>query len=47
MDAVFGVLVVLLLFGAIVVGTSVRVLREYERGVMFRLGRLIATREPG
>jgi regulator of protease activity HflC (stomatin/prohibitin superfamily) len=47
MDAALGVLLVLLLFGAIVVGSAVRVLREYERGVIFRLGRLIATKGPG
>ena len=28
-------------------GASVRVLREYERGVVFRLGRLIASKGPG
>jgi regulator of protease activity HflC (stomatin/prohibitin superfamily) len=28
-------------------GASVRVLREYERGVIFRLGRLIAQKGPG
>ena len=31
----------------IAVGSSVRVLREYERGVIFRLGRLIAPKGPG
>ena len=41
------VLVVLLVFAAIVLGSAVRVLREYERGVVFRLGRLIATKGPG
>jgi len=41
------VLVVLLIFAAIVLGSAVRVLREYERGVVFRLGRLIATKGPG
>ena len=35
------------LLRVIAVGTSVRVLREYERGVIFRLGRLIATKGPG
>jgi regulator of protease activity HflC (stomatin/prohibitin superfamily) len=44
---VVGVVVVILLFGLIAVGASVRVLREYERGVIFRLGRLIATKGPG
>jgi regulator of protease activity HflC (stomatin/prohibitin superfamily) len=41
------VLVVLVIFAAIVLGASVRVLREYERGVIFRLGRLIAQKGPG
>jgi regulator of protease activity HflC (stomatin/prohibitin superfamily) len=40
------------LVGAIVVivyvlATSIRVLREYERGVVFRLGRLIGAKGPG
>ena len=41
------VLAVLVIFVAIVLGASVRVLREYERGVIFRLGRLIAQKGPG
>jgi regulator of protease activity HflC (stomatin/prohibitin superfamily) len=41
------VLAVLVIFVAIVLGSSVRVLREYERGVIFRLGRLIAQKGPG
>jgi regulator of protease activity HflC (stomatin/prohibitin superfamily) len=47
MDVVIGIVVVLLFFALIVAATSVRVLREYERGVIFRLGRLIATKGPG
>ncbi len=47
MEAVLGVLVVLVIFVLIALGASVRVLREYERGVIFRLGRLIATKGPG
>jgi regulator of protease activity HflC (stomatin/prohibitin superfamily) len=47
MEVVAGILVVLAFFVLIAVGTSVRVLREYERGVIFRLGRLIATKGPG
>jgi regulator of protease activity HflC (stomatin/prohibitin superfamily) len=47
MAAVLGVLVVLVIFAAILLGSSVRILREYERGVIFRLGRLIATKGPG
>jgi regulator of protease activity HflC (stomatin/prohibitin superfamily) len=47
MAAVIGVLVVLGFFALIFLGSSVRVLREYERGVIFRLGRLIALKGPG
>jgi regulator of protease activity HflC (stomatin/prohibitin superfamily) len=47
MEVVAGIVVVLLFFALIAVGLSVRVLREYERGVIFRLGRLIATKGPG
>src|ERR1700743_1936077 len=46
--AVVGAAVIfIVLFGLIALGMSVRVLREYERGVIFRLGRLIATKGPG
>jgi regulator of protease activity HflC (stomatin/prohibitin superfamily) len=47
MAVVGAVLIVIILFALIGVGLSVRVLREYERGVIFRLGRLIATKGPG
>jgi regulator of protease activity HflC (stomatin/prohibitin superfamily) len=47
MAAVAGVLIVLVFFALIAIGTSVRILREYERGVIFRLGRLIAQKGPG
>jgi regulator of protease activity HflC (stomatin/prohibitin superfamily) len=41
--AVVAVLAILL----VVLASSVRILREYERGVIFRLGRLIAQKGPG
>jgi regulator of protease activity HflC (stomatin/prohibitin superfamily) len=47
MEAAIVVFVVLAFFALILLGTSVRVLREYERGVIFRLGRLIALKGPG
>ena len=47
MAIAIGVLVVLVFFVLIFLGSSVRVLREYERGVIFRLGRLIAQKGPG
>ena len=39
-----GVVIVLVLF---IVFNSIRILREYERGVVFRLGRYVGTRGPG
>jgi regulator of protease activity HflC (stomatin/prohibitin superfamily) len=47
MAIAIGVVVVILFFVLIFLGASVRVLREYERGVIFRLGRLIAQKGPG
>src|SRR5262245_55681987 len=47
MGAVIGVLIVLAIFALIGIGASVRILREYERGVIFRLGRLISQKGPG
>jgi regulator of protease activity HflC (stomatin/prohibitin superfamily) len=41
------VLVALLLLGLILASASVRILREYERGVVFRLGRLLDQQGPG
>jgi regulator of protease activity HflC (stomatin/prohibitin superfamily) len=41
------ILGVLAVFALIVIAASVRILREYERGVVFRLGRLIAQKGPG
>jgi regulator of protease activity HflC (stomatin/prohibitin superfamily) len=41
------VLAVLLTAAAIAAASSVRVLREYERGVVFRLGRVMSQRGPG
>jgi regulator of protease activity HflC (stomatin/prohibitin superfamily) len=47
MEAVAGILIVLVFFGLIAVGSSVRILRESELGVIFRLVRLIAQKGPG
>jgi regulator of protease activity HflC (stomatin/prohibitin superfamily) len=43
---VFAVLILVILLGSLA-GASVRVLREYERAVVFRLGRLAGERGPG
>jgi regulator of protease activity HflC (stomatin/prohibitin superfamily) len=45
--AIIVVVVVLALIGMAAAGASIRVLREYERGVIFRLGRLMDQRGPG
>jgi regulator of protease activity HflC (stomatin/prohibitin superfamily) len=44
---VIAIVVLLIIFLAIVLASGVRILREYERGVIFRLGRLIAQKGPG
>ena len=46
MAALIAVVVVLAIL-LVVLASAVRILREYERGVIFRLGRLIATKGPG
>jgi len=40
-------LFVLLLFVSIVLPNALRILREYERGVVFRLGKLLGAKGPG
>src|SRR5215218_3913479 len=41
------IVAVLALFLVFILASAIRVLREYERGVIFRLGRLIAQKGPG
>jgi len=45
--ALFVVLAVVALMGLVLAGASVRILREYERAVVFRLGRVIDQKGPG
>src|SRR3954469_16590897 len=40
-------IVPVLVFAAILLPQAVRILREYERGVVFRLGKLLAAKGPG
>ncbi len=42
-----GFVIPILFFGFIVLTSAVKILREYERGVVFRLGRYVGTRGPG
>lgn len=44
MQPFFGVLIVIAMM---LIASSIRVLREYERGVIFRLGRLVGAKGPG
>lgn len=45
---VFSVFIfVLVLFAVILLANAVRILREYERGIVFRLGRLVGVKGPG
>jgi regulator of protease activity HflC (stomatin/prohibitin superfamily) len=39
------IFIIILLF--IILSAAIKILREYERGVIFRLGRLVGTRGPG
>lgn len=47
MEKVSFSLVLLVLFSITFLSAAIKVLREYERGVVFRLGRLIAAKGPG
>src|SRR5262249_47194632 len=37
----------LVVLGAIILPQAIRILREYERGVIFRLGKLLGAKGPG
>ena len=47
MTVVFSVLILIVLASVVLLGLSVRVVREYRRLVVFRLGRVIGLRNPG
>jgi len=40
-------LIGIVLFAILVLASSIKIVREYERGVIFRLGRLVGARGPG
>jgi regulator of protease activity HflC (stomatin/prohibitin superfamily) len=40
-------ILILVIIGLFILANAVRILREYERGVIFRLGRLMGARGPG
>jgi len=47
MEQVPVISIVIIVFALIILANAIRILREYERGVVFRLGRLMAVRGPG
>jgi regulator of protease activity HflC (stomatin/prohibitin superfamily) len=47
MTVLLGILIALGFLLAILLAAAIRILREYERGVVFRLGRLIGEKGPG
>ena len=47
MTAILVALVIIVALAVAVAGASVRILREYERAVVFRLGRLVGAKGPG
>ena len=47
MEVFSAFLFVVIIFFIIILSNAIRILREYERGVIFRLGRLIAVKGPG
>jgi regulator of protease activity HflC (stomatin/prohibitin superfamily) len=47
MNALLTILVVLALLMLVGLALSVRIVKQYEKGVLFRLGRVVGVREPG
>jgi regulator of protease activity HflC (stomatin/prohibitin superfamily) len=47
MSTLLAIVVTVVLVGLVAIALSVRIVKQYEQGVLFRLGRVIGTREPG
>jgi regulator of protease activity HflC (stomatin/prohibitin superfamily) len=47
MNVVLPILIVILALLLIIAAMAVKIVKQYEQGVLFRLGRVIGTREPG
>jgi len=41
------VVIVVVVLGVLYLALALKIVKQYERGVLFRLGRVIGTREPG
>lgn len=47
MEFLFSVIFPIIILAATILGAAIKIIREYERGVVFRLGRLIGAKGPG
>jgi regulator of protease activity HflC (stomatin/prohibitin superfamily) len=47
MDEFLVLIIIAIFFALILIFNSIRILREYERGVVFRLGRILGAKGPG
>ncbi len=47
MWTILAILIILLIIIVSILASSIRIVREYERGVVFRLGRLVGAKGPG
>jgi regulator of protease activity HflC (stomatin/prohibitin superfamily) len=47
MDALSITLIVVAVLAVVLLAASIRVVKQYERGVVFRLGRVVGVRDPG
>jgi len=47
MEGLMWAVIVIVALVALFVASAIRIVREYERGVIFRLGRLIGAKGPG
>jgi regulator of protease activity HflC (stomatin/prohibitin superfamily) len=45
-EGLYGIVIIIFIF-VFILSQAIKVLREYERGVIFRLGRLIGAKGPG
>lgn len=47
MESIGGIVSIIIVFVIFILASAIRILREYERGVIFRLGRLVDSKGPG
>ncbi|MBR9978516.1 MAG: slipin family protein [Bacteroidetes bacterium] len=47
MEPAGGIFTIIIVFVIFILASAIRILREYERGVIFRLGRLVDSKGPG